>query len=202
MDYIPRKDADLIMWAQNYKTKIPTVGATLGLTAAEISTELNLCDALINSINNVQTAKAAAASAIKLKDEAIQKSGGELRTLIGRHKKSVAYTAPIGEELKIVSNATSFDISSYKAKILAELFAGFVRIKFSKLGADGINLYHRKKGESNWRFLARDTKSPYDDHIVLATANQPEHWEYRAYGVINDDEIGQASDIVEVVFGG
>jgi hypothetical protein len=30
---------------------------------------------------------------------------------------------------------------------------------------------------------------------------QPEHWEYKAFGVINDDEIGQASDIVEVVFG-
>jgi hypothetical protein len=50
--------------------------------------------------------------------------------------------------------------------------------------------------------LARDSKSPYDDDIILAVVNLPEHWEYKAFGVINDDEIGQASDIVEVVFGG
>ena len=56
-------------------------------------------------------------------------------------------------------------------------------------------------GESTWHFLARDTKSPYDDHIILAVANQPEHWEYRAFGVVDDNEIGMASDIVSVVFG-
>lgn len=77
-----------------------------------------------------------------------------------------------------------------------------MRIKFSKSSTDGVNLYHRRKGQAEWSFLARDTKSPYDDHIVLSIANQPEHWEYRAYGVIDDEEIGLASDIVEVVFGG
>ena len=37
-------------------------------------------------------------------------------------------------------------------------------------------------------------------HICLA--GQPEHWEYRAFGVIDDAEIGQPSDIAEIVFGG
>ena len=77
-----------------------------------------------------------------------------------------------------------------------------VRIKFKKLGVDGINLYHRKKGTTSWLFLARATKNPFDDQIVLATAGQPEHWEYRAFGVIDDAEIGQPSDIVEMVYGG
>ena len=95
-----------------------------------------------------------------------------------------------------------FDKASYKAILTAEMFAGFVRLKFKKAGTDGVNIYHRKKRDATWHFLARDTKSPYDDHIVLVTPGQPEHWEYRAYGVIDDSEIGQPSDIVEVVFGG
>jgi hypothetical protein len=202
MDYIPRNDGDLLLWAQNYKTTIATAGVTLGLAPADVTTEQTLCDDLINSITQVQTAKAAAASAVKQKEDVIQTSGGALRTNIGRHKKATTYTATIGESLKIVGSTNSVDIAAYKAKISVEKFAAFVRIKFTKQGADGINLYHRKKGEAQWKFLARDTKSPYDDHIVLAVASQPEHWEYRAFGVINDDEIGQASDIVEVVFGG
>jgi hypothetical protein len=202
MDYIPRNDGDLLLWAQNYKTTIATAGVTLGLTPADISTEQALCEDLISSITQVQTAKAAAASVVKQKEDVIQTSGGALRNNIGRHKKATTYTATIGETLKIVGSTNSIDITNYKAKITVEKFAAFVHIKFTKQGADGINLYHRKKGEAQWRFLARDTKSPYDDHIVLATSGQPEHWEYRAFGVINDDEIGQASDIVEVVFGG
>jgi hypothetical protein len=202
MDYFPNNDATLLLWAQNYKAKIATLGAGLGLTAADITAEQSLCDELIEKITNVQTAKSAAASAVTQKEASIQTAGGALRVNNGRHKKATTYTAAIGEELNIVGTANSIDVNTYKAKISAEKFAGYIRIKFSKLGADGINLYHRKKGETQWGFLARDTKSPYDDHIELTAAGQPEHWEYRAYGVINDDEIGQASDIVEVVFGG
>jgi hypothetical protein len=202
MDYIPRNDGDLLLWAQNYKTTIATAGVTLGLTTADVTTKQTLCENLINSITQVQAAKAAAANAVKQKEDVIQTSGGALRTKIGRHKKAITYTATIGESLKIIGSANNVDIVAYKAKISVEKFAAFVRIKFTKQNADGINFYHRKKGEAQWKFLARDTKSPYDDHIVLAVANQPEHWEYRAFGVINDDEIGQASDIVEVVFGG
>jgi hypothetical protein len=202
MDYIPNKESELLVWAQNYKSTIPSAGVSLGLTPTEISDEQTLCDNLINSINNVQAAKAATASAIALKNEELQTSGGALRLSIGRHKKAVTYTTAIGESLKIVSSTTGIDVANYKAKISVEKFASYVRIKFVKQSADGVNIYHRKKGESTWKFLARDTKSPYDDHIVLAISGQPEHWEYKAFGVINDDEIGQASDIVEVVFGG
>ena len=120
---------------------------------------------------------------------------------IARHKLANGYTQAIGEELGVIGTHLDFDPTTYKAKITAEIFAGFVRIKFIKKGTDGINLYHRKKGEATWIFLARDTKSPYDDHITLETPNQPEHWEYRAFGIIDDAEIGLPSDIVEVVIG-
>ncbi|HKC62516.1 MAG TPA: hypothetical protein VKB86_02710 [Pyrinomonadaceae bacterium] len=48
----------------------------------------------------------------------------------------------------------------------------------------------------------RDTNSPYDDHTPLMTPCTPEMREYQAYGLVGDDQIGQASDIVSATFTG
>ena len=201
-DYFPRGNAEQVTWLTNFKNKIATTGVTLGLDAPKITSLQDHCTNLIATINNVETKKTDLAAAVKAKDVSLQTDAGALRTEIARYKLLASFTASIGQDLGIVGSATTFDAASYKASITAEMYAGFVRIKFTKKGADGVNIYHRKKGEPSWHFLARDTKSPYDDHIALAVAGQPEHWEYRAYGVINDLEIGQPSDIVEIVYGG
>lgn len=200
--YLPRKDSELLSWLNNYKTKITVHATTLGVSAALLTQEKAWCDAMIAAINLIETKKQELKGAVTAKDAARQTQVGALQLEIARHKLVSGYTQAIGEELGVISMHSDFDTATYKAKITVEIFGGFVRIKFVKKGADGINLYHRKKGEATWLFLARDTKSPYDDHITLATENQPEHWEYRAFGVLDDAEIGLPSDIVEVVFGG
>jgi hypothetical protein len=43
---------------------------------------------------------------------------------------------------------------------------------------------------------------PNDDHAPLAVAGTPAVREYQAYGVLNDQQISQPSDIVSVTFGG
>lgn len=43
---------------------------------------------------------------------------------------------------------------------------------------------------------------PFDDYTALAVAGTPEVRKYQAYGVLNDVQIGLASDIVTVTFGG
>ena len=43
---------------------------------------------------------------------------------------------------------------------------------------------------------------PKDDFTALAVAGTPEVREYQAFGVLNDEQIGQPSDIVSVTFGG
>lgn len=200
--FFPRKDADLVVWATNFSEKIAVYGPQLGLSPEQITNEQKYCSDLITSVNAVNSQKTILSGVVEAKMVTIEKQGGALRTEIGRHKASPNYTETIGKELGIVGTYVPFDVANYKTKLSTELYGGFVRVKFRKLGADGINLYHRKKGTSNWLFLARATKSPFDDHIVLETPNQPEHWEYRAFGVLNDAEIGLASDIVEIVYGG
>jgi len=201
-DYLPRSNAEQLIWITNFRTKIATLGASIGLTPVQITALQANCTNLITAINDVEIKKTALAASVQAKELALQTQAGNLRTEIARFKKNANYTATLGQDLGVIGLASSFDSATYKAQITAELFAGFVRIKFKKGETDGINLYHRKKGSSEWLFLARDTKSPYDDHIVLALAGQPEHWEYRAFGVIDDAEIGQPSDIAEIVFGG
>jgi hypothetical protein len=201
-DYFPRSSAEQVTWLTNFNAKIVTSGVTLGLTAPEILDFQNYCTNLIAAINELETKRKEFKSAVEKKDKALQTEAGGLRTGIARFKTALGYAVSIGQELGVVGVASSMNMATYKAKITAELYGSFVRIKFTKKGTDGVNIYHRKKGESAWKFLARDTKSPYDDRIVLAIVGQPEHWEYRAFGVIDDAEIGIASDIVEIVFGG
>ena len=66
----------------------------------------------------------------------------------------------------------------------------------------GITLYSRKQGEPAWKFLSRDTNSPYDDHTPLTTPGTPEVREYQAFGMWGDEQIGQPSDIVSATFAG
>lgn len=202
LSYFPSSDPAAKIWLETYRTNIQDLGASLGLTPAQIADEVALCDALINALAKVAITREAAASAVAAKNTAW---GTELKSLkgnIARHKTQASYTEAIGNSLGIVGSQSDLDTEAYKPDLTAGLFGGFVRLKFTKKGVDGVNIYHRKKGDSTWKFLARDTKSPYDDHIELATANQPEHWEYQCFGVLDDAQIGIASDIVEIVFAG
>jgi hypothetical protein len=200
--YLPSKDSELLVWLENYRTKIAVDGPTLGLTPAQITDQQNFCENMQKSIMVVNAKREELKSAVSAKNTATETQVGSLRLTIANIKTLPTYTDAFGNNLGIVHVSTGIDEAAYKAEISVELFGGFVRIKFKKKGADGVNIYHRLKGSSNWVFLARDTKSPYDDHIVLTVPNQPEHWEYMAYGVLDDAQIGQSSDIVEVVYGG
>ena len=89
-----------------------------------------------------------------------------------------------------------------KSNLTGEAFPGYIRLKFTKKGLDGVNIYTRLKGQAPWTFLARDTNSPYDDNRPLTTPGIPETREYMCIGVISDAEVGQQSDIVSTVYGG
>lgn len=199
--FMPQKDGDLLSWLQNFKTKISIHSGTLGLSPAQITDYEKWCDTMTDAIVQVRIKKDAYQSAVSAKNDAAQTQLGAIRLGVANIKTLAVYTDAIGSDLGIVAINPGFDVVNYKAQISAEVMGGFVRIRFKKLGADGVNIYHRLKGSPNWLFLARDTKSPYDDHIQLAVANQPEHWEYMAYGVLDDEQIGQQSDIVPVLFG-
>jgi hypothetical protein len=53
-----------------------------------------------------------------------------------------------------------------------------------------------------WKFVSRDTNSPYDDHTPLAVPGVAEVREYQAFGILGDEQIGLPCDIITVTFAG
>lgn len=202
-DFIPPADDAKIIWLTNLRDTIDTYSATLGITAARVTQIKAWCNDLIDAINDTNTAKQAwlSVAAAKATQETTSLAG--LRGEINQWKPNPAMTPAIEAALKIVGTGSSFDPNTYKAEITkVEVIAGHVQIKFRKGPTQGVNIYSRLKGQSVWKFVARDTNSPYDDYTALAVAGTAEVREYQAYGVLNDQQIGQPSDIVSVTFGG
>ena len=198
--FFPKSDAKLSVWASNYKSKISNYAGQLSLTPEQVDKESSYCDQLIKSINEVANKKNLLKSSIQEKNNVISMDGGALRADINNIKTLPGYTDVIGEDLGIISHTPSVDFANYKAVITVEIHGGIIQTKFKKMDADGVNIYRRKKGAVDWLFLARATHSPFEQTFVLDIPGQPEIWEYRAYGVVLDNEVGYPSDIIEVVY--
>jgi len=200
-DFIPQKDSELILWLTNLRDKIPTYQVQLGLTAAQVTAIQASCDNVIDKINATAAAKAAFQSAAQDKNNTKKTEVDSLRKTIARAKTESGYTTTIGQDLDIIGEDTLLDPLTYKPKLSGNSFPGYVQLTFTKLGVDGVNVYARLKGETVWVKLAFDSSSPYIDNRAIQP-NNPETREYSAIGVIDDNEFGQRSDIVEVTFGG
>lgn len=202
-DYFPTKDGELLTWLTNYKLKYPNVTAQLMLpmeTVGELQQEI---DMYIQSIHNANTKKEEYSKSVADKNDLGAKVMAKIRARTNLIKASSGYTEGMGQELGVIGTTKKVDVINYKPQIKVDVLArGMIRITFKKGSTDGVNIYRRRKGALIWEFVARDTNSPYEDRIHLQTPGQPEHWEYCAIAVIKDQEIGQSSDVVEVVIGG
>ena len=201
-DFIPPADDKKLPWLTNLRDHVDDHSATLGISAGRVTQIKKLCDDWIDGINAVNQAKQAwlAVSATKAAQEKTSTTG--LRAEVNQWKANPAMTPAITAALKLAGSGGTFDPNTYKASITAEVISGHVRVKFIKGQTDGIALYCRLQGQSVWKFVSRDTNSPYDDHTPLAVPGTPETREYQAFGVLSDEQIGQPSDIVTVTFGG
>ncbi len=202
-DYIPRTDAELVTWLTNYKLKLPEATTKLMLPMRPDDNLQYEIDQYIQSIHNATTKKEEYSKAVADKNDMGTKVLAKIRAMANLMKASSGYTEGIGQELGIISTTATIDVITYKPKIKVDILArGIIRITFKKGSTDGVNIYRRRKGSLTWEFVARDTVSPYEDRIQLQNLGQPEHWEYCAIAVLKDQEIGQPSDVVEVVIGG
>jgi hypothetical protein len=198
-DYMPKDDAGLKLWLGNFQTKIATHGPTTGLTAGDITTVSTQCNDVSGSINASVGKKTEAQNAVAAKETMKKETLPELRNTIKRMKTHSGYTEAIGKDLGIIGSDSELP---EKPGLKAKATPNHVKLDFTKLGLDGVNIYARLKGQTGWAFLARDTQSPYIDNRPLTVANTPETREYMCIGVVADEEVGEESDIVSVVFGG
>lgn len=201
-DYVPTTDGALRPWLANLKTNVSTLVTQLEITPARLAKITGWCDSLLAAMDASDQAKTAWLTASQAKQTQMDTSLTGLRGEVAKWKVADGMTDAIAAELQIVGGGAPFNPETYQAQITVQAFSGYVRIKFTKSGADGINLYMRLKGTTGWKFISRDTNSPYDDHTPLAVAGQSEVREYQAFGIWGDDQIGIPSDIVTVTFAG
>ena len=116
---------------------------------------------------------------------------GASRQAIGSSARAIGHDAPA---IRSGTSRPTIGVEAQRAR---------VKITGKKPGFDSVNIYSRKKGDVAWKLIAvRKRKFPYYDESPLAVAETPEVREYMAIGVINDEEIGEMSEIKEVVYAG
>ena len=114
-----------------------------------------------------------------------------LRADIRLIKASAGYTLAIGEDLGIVTPPVTQTIASGdKASAKAEARGDTVIISWKKGTLDGVNVYMRRQGESDWRRLnPRHPQPVRGPDAPLLKPGVPEVREYRVTGVIKDKEV-------------
>lgn len=200
-DYIPDSAQNLREWAANYLAEIDAIATRIGWPAAQVTALKARLTAIrdaaqevLDKQNDLDTAAGLLAAK---KDTELP----EIRRDTNNLKSTRGFTEGDARTLEVATNSGSFDPDTYKPPLTAVSKPGRVELTVKKNGADAINLYSRIKGQSAFKLLAaKRSRFPFDDATPPATADQPEEREYRAIGVLGDDEIGQPSDIVSAIF--
>lgn len=194
-DYVPGEDDAILAWAQHLEGKVSAEGTSVEMTTEQIAAARGALGRIRTAITAATTARRASLDATSAKRAAIKKELEAVRPLMARVKTSGAYTEALGLDWGIVGPESGFDPHTYTPVLEAHVHPGHVEIRFQKLGVDGLNIYARPRGTEAWTKLAYDTQSPYIDNRPATGA---EVREYAAIGVVDDEEVGLMSAIVEV----
>lgn len=191
-DYVPTRNGDKSPWATNLKDKIAIHGATIGLAAGDITAVQDAADDIVEGVNEIAAAIATKEAAVNAANTKISLAEKTIRSQVKRAKTHPSYTPAIGQVLGVIGNEVSIDIASAQPVLkLVKDPAGW-RITFYLHGFfDGVNIYKMFDSGEEYKFLARDTSSPYIDTGMVKPGTR-----YRAFFIINDVEVGLASNEV------
>lgn len=201
-DFIPRRDGDLVTWLKNVSAKLDLYSKSLEMTDAQVKIEQKRCDNIITAIQLNEKKRAEYQATVTQTDAIKEHELSALRALVRRIKASTIYTDAVGKDFGVVGTSEHLSQVQNRPEFKTEVHSGFVRVKFVKGNLDGVNIYRRMQGETNWTFLARDTHSPYDDHTPVKQTGTAETREYSVHGVIKDEEVGERSAILSLVVPG
>jgi len=111
-DFIPQQDATLSVWCGNYYKQIEVLGPKLGMKPEEIAAEQALCKAMMDAIDLAAQKRQESAAAVKAKEMAYETQIGELRFLIGNHKRRSTITEEDQKQLGIAPINIAFDAAN------------------------------------------------------------------------------------------
>ncbi len=201
-DYLPKTNGSLASWLANYSTKLPTYGILLGFSQSEVTALAKSCTDAHDAVEVKEAKWADYTSGIAASQETIDEGTAAVRAAVRRMKASANYSDAIGADLGVDGSGTPVDPTTIKPTLTARVTPGAVLIRVKRQGATSVNLYSRPAGSAQWKLVKWIITSPYADTTPLAQPNVPERREYAVRGLIADQEVGEMSDAVTVVFAG
>ena len=200
---IPDSHANRLEFFKNLQTEIAANASAASLSASTVTGYNSVLDPLITSYQTLVDAETAAQSAGADAAQLYRRSHQALLGVINELKGNTKVTAGMRTDMRIAGGTTAHDPNTIKPRLKVQAQTGSVVITGSKDYAQLVNIYSRVVGTAAWTLIgARRKKFPFEDQTPLKVAGVPEQREYMARGVIDDNEVGQPSDIVTVLFGG
>ena len=198
-DYIPLRNGDLDSFEENYADKYTAIATTLGIDVAEQANTLN-------TINEHRTSYTTMISKIAEKKAAVEDNTSKKKTAvteIRRASKNLktrpGYTEAMGDELGINGpEAPDIDTVNIKPILKGSTVGETAVVDFELKGTDGLQLRSRRGSETEFTFLGTDTHPPYDDTRPKLDPALPEKREYIGYYILDDEIIGQPSDVLTI----
>jgi len=194
-DYIPRNKYEFETWAVDFvKTSKENIGS-FGITDKKYADLKKMAEDLVNGSVSLEKLMNEKLKQVKITQAFRKKLEDACRATAQNIKTDAAYTEAVGRDFDIIGAENPFDPKTFKTVISLRRVSSGVEVSFEKSETEGINLYRRIEGETNWQYMARDTHSPYID-----TKEMDSHatYEYMAWAVIKDKEIGLESDIASI----
>ncbi len=221
-DYVKAADLDFVAQLKVFAEKLPNYQMALGLTPAQmaaVEADDQFMAFVVLGSNAAGTYKQGWTD---LKDAARKGDGAALlntfpaavdvssppavaiapgvearfRTLVGQIKTNSAYTNAMGEDLGIVADESASALT--KPVLTVKLEGADPVIGFKKGSSDGIKLYSKRGSETDFSFLAVDTRSPYVDNRPNLVPGTTEKRTYQAYFIVNDAQVGGVSDDISI----
>jgi len=200
--YKATTDGGQLIWYPTFKAKLPTYATALNISAPEVTACQASCDEIVDAILDGRNKETEAAMARAIKRQTQSEEGAKVAALVARLKTSAGYTDAIGADLGVIGSNIPLDPLTYRPLLRVTPIMGGNRLSWVRGDAEAMKIYRRLKGQADWTELATSTSTFYDDRTPLAQPNVPEVREYMVCGIVNDEEVGQPSDIVSAVFAG
>ena len=192
----------MLKWVSGLNDKITIHATVLGLSSSQLAEFKSYCDALLIQLKAADAKRQEAKQAVNNKTKCIEEKGGALRAYIAHIKTNPKFTEAIGHDMDILPTGNGTERTNFKLVLSVEVLMGVMHLKFKRYNTDGIYLYMRKAGSTDWSMLAQSKKSPYKFAYQLADPLVPERLEFKAIAVKDDEKYGSFSDVVEVLYGG
>lgn len=227
--YYPIRQADQIVWLENFRNKIAAYAATLGLTTEQVDALIAKCRWLIYLLGSwLPAARAWNAACTQAAKEAQTGSGGALTLPVftppalpagvtAQDEGALSYIFDVIAEIKENNNcgeALCADLRIHGAEEGAPDYATLAPKLTLTINGNKVELGWGWLGYAKfldqceiqvdrgagWQVLTFDTTPGYTDTTPLpATLTQ---WKYRAIFRVDDEQVGQWSTEVSIAVGG